>query len=363
MVDVSIISSAHDVADARLHREAAALRRTGLSVEVIGLGDPAGGPAGCQTVSAGGRAGKLARIRRALRLPFQARGRVVFALDPDLVFAGWLARFGRRPGGRRIFVADVHEDYAALLHDRAWAKPLLKAAAQLMVAAAMALTRRADLTVVADEHVPPATARRRLVVRNLPDPAYLPKPSEPGPTPRALYIGDVRRSRGLQAMIAAVEAADPRELDIVGPVHPDDAAWLAQWQASSPAATRVRLHGRLAPDKAWALAEGAWAGLALLEDTPAFRAAIPTKLYEYLGCGLPVVATALPRTAEIIESSGAGAVVGEQTASGTLRGWLERPADFEAARGAARRWARQHLAGPSPYDTLAREITQLLAGN
>ncbi|NUR30435.1 MAG: hypothetical protein HOV83_32045, partial [Catenulispora sp.] len=37
-VDVSIITGGHDVADARLHRLAAALRRAGLAVEVIGLG-------------------------------------------------------------------------------------------------------------------------------------------------------------------------------------------------------------------------------------------------------------------------------------------------------------------------------------
>ncbi|MCX9190267.1 glycosyl transferase [Carbonactinospora thermoautotrophica] len=356
-IDVSIISSAHDLADARLHREAAALRRAGLSVEVIGLGDPAGGPAGCRVVSLGGRAGKAARLRRAAALPFRARGRVLLALDPDVVLTASLARLV----WRRKLVADVHEDYSALLHDRAWARSYVKLAAQGLVRVATAVTRRADLTVVADDHVPPRKARRRLVVRNLPDPGYLPKPTEPDPIPRAIYVGDVRRSRGLQAMIQAVEAAEPWELDVVGPVHPDDQAWLAQWRASSPAARRVRIHGRLAPAKAWSLAAGAWVGLALLEDTPAFRAAIPTKLYEYLGSGLAVLATPLPRMAEIVRSSGAGAVVaGPEEASGTLQRWSERPEDFLAARKAALRWAEQNLAGESPYDQLAREIRDLV---
>ncbi|MGR6997932.1 hypothetical protein ACU686_07245 [Yinghuangia aomiensis] len=43
-VDISIVSSAHDVADARLHRTAAALLRAGMTVEVIGLGDAPAAP-------------------------------------------------------------------------------------------------------------------------------------------------------------------------------------------------------------------------------------------------------------------------------------------------------------------------------
>ena len=38
--DVSVLSTGHDVADARLHRICAALLRRGLSVEVVGLEDP-----------------------------------------------------------------------------------------------------------------------------------------------------------------------------------------------------------------------------------------------------------------------------------------------------------------------------------
>jgi hypothetical protein len=39
---VTVLTSGHDVADARLHREVAALRRAGLRVEVLGLAEPAG---------------------------------------------------------------------------------------------------------------------------------------------------------------------------------------------------------------------------------------------------------------------------------------------------------------------------------
>src|SRR5919108_6420275 len=85
MADVSIVSCAHDMADARLHRICAALHRAGMTVEVIGLGDPAGAPEGAHAVSLGGGRGKPTRVRHALTLPFRARGRALITLDPDLV--------------------------------------------------------------------------------------------------------------------------------------------------------------------------------------------------------------------------------------------------------------------------------------
>lgn len=356
-IDVSIISSGHDVADARLHRTAAALMRAGLTVEVIGLGDPAGGPSGARVVSLGARGGALDRARRDLTVPFKARGRVVMTLDPDLVPTAAAARLLRR--GR--LAVDVHEDYLKLLRDRPWGSSWKGRAGGSLVRLCTAVTGRADLTVVADDHVPPLAARSRIVVKNLPDRGYLPEPGELDPTPRALYVGDVRRSRGLVTMLTAIESADPWELDLVGPVAGADQAWLDEWRRTSPATKRVRLHGRLSPEAAWRFARGAWAGFAMLDDTPAFREAVPTKLYEYLGCGLAVVATPLPRMARIVDESGAGQVVRDAEDAGRiLREWADRPEELRMMREAALAWTAHHLVGESPSDELARTISDLV---
>jgi glycosyltransferase involved in cell wall biosynthesis len=358
-IDVSIITSGHDVADARLHRTAAALRRADLTVEVVGLGDPEGGPADTAVRSMGRRSAKR-RLKADLTLPLTARGKVLVTLDPDLVPVATLARWFKR----KRLVADVHEDYLKLLNDRAWARASWKkSVAKALVRICTFYTRRANLTVVADDHLRPLKSRKRIVVKNLPDYSFLPTAGEPQHgAPRAIYIGDVRRSRGLQAMLAAVEGTYTWELDVVGPVHPNDQAWLANWQATSSeqVRNRIRFHGRLDPQKAWALADGAWAGLVLLDDTPAFREAVPSKLYEYLAVGLAVVATPLPRMAELITDSGAGQVVSDPAAaSATLRRWSEEYEELLEARRGARDWAKLHLTGASPYDALAVEIRAL----
>ena len=116
MPDVTIATSGHDVADARLHREVEALTRQQLTVELLGLGDPSDAPA-VTALRTWRRSGPAGRLSLALTLPWRARGRVLMTLDPDLVPAAWVSTRLRR----RSLVVDVHEDYQALLADRSWA--------------------------------------------------------------------------------------------------------------------------------------------------------------------------------------------------------------------------------------------------
>jgi glycosyltransferase involved in cell wall biosynthesis len=393
--DVTVVSSGHDVADARLHREVAALQRAGLSVEVLGLGQAALGPAGA-TVITWPRGGMVHRGLRAVRLPWSARGRLLVTLDPDVVPAALLVgRLRRRP-----VVADVHEDYVALLADRPWARRGRRVL-QALAGRCIALTGRATVTVVADDHVPPQAARcrRRLVVPNLPDAASLPIPipAPDRPPLRAVYVGDVRTSRGLRDMVEAVAAAPPWQLDIVGPVASADLDWLEQRLASpdlrtepglsaapATAPVRVRVHGRQPPARAWQIAAGASVGMLMLADTPAFRDAVPTKLYEYLACGMAVVATPLPRVVPIITGAGAGAgrvgagrvgdegpgsqgspspgvlVADADEAAAVLRRWAQDPAELAVLRRAALTYAEHQLRGASVWDGLATVIAELL---
>ena len=338
-VDVSFVTSGHDVADARLHRLAAAARRVGLTVEVLGLGSAQDAPS-AEHVTATPRGSFVRRALLATRYAGAARGRVLIALDPDSLLA--CLAVGRARG--RKVVADVHEDYEALLADRPWAMGARGAVAARLARTATVAARRADLVIVADEHIPPLDVADRLVVRNVPDLTMMPDPSELDDVPRALYIGDVRGSRGLHAMLDAVESAPGWRLDVVGPVSAADADRVDDAELRRRGlADRVTFHGRQPPERAWRLAAGAWCGLALLDDTPAFHDAVPSKLYEYLGSGLAVVVTDLPRQRQLVEHIGAGAVVAPGADAGpqcgaVLRGWSHDVASIEAPRARARQW-------------------------
>jgi len=357
--DVAIISTAHDVADARLHKIVAALARSGLAVELFGLGDPAGAPARARAFTVP-RRGLFARLARALTLPWRSRARVVMTVDPDLVPMARLACVLRR----RKVVVDVHEDYTRLLDDREWAKGPLGAGANLVAQLSTRLAAGADLTSVADQHIPPTTARRRVVVENKPDVDLLTVGVPRDREPRAVYVGDLRTSRGLFDMVEAIAAAPDWSLDLIGPVAGPDVAALRARLSRPDVDGRVRLHGRQPPERAWQLAAGSWVGFVLLHITPAFLEAMPTKLSEYIASGMPAVSTRLPKQAKLIEESGAGVVVDSvDDVAALLRRWSADPSGLDPLRGAALEWARNQHNGPSPYDELAAEIVALVHGD
>jgi glycosyltransferase involved in cell wall biosynthesis len=162
-------------------------------------------------------------------------------------------------------------------------------------------------------------------------------------------------------MFDAIRAAPGWLLDLVGPVAPADEDRLRSvLQDDRGLAARVRLHGRLEPRASWALAQGAWAGLLLLDATQAFDPAVPTKLYEYLACGLPVLATPLTRQAALVRESGSGCVVADASeASEVLRRWADHPEEVTTLGERGRSWWETGGAGTAAYAELAARVGAL----
>jgi len=298
---------------------------------------------------------------QALTTPFHARADVLITIDPETSLSAFI-----RSLGRTVWVADVHEDYASLLNDRAWVPRPLLSLFQASVRLLNRLIMRADLVLVADEHVPPRQARARFVMRNEPDFALLPALSaatDEAPW-RAVYVGDNRASRGLRTMVEAVAATSqdpqPWSLDLVGPVSALDREWLAD-RLTRPDARLISSHGRQEPLSAWRVAERADVGLCLLEQTPAFADAMPSKVYEYLACGLPTVATPLPRVAALLEETGAGTLVrdtAETTAA--LRRFVADDQWRSSLRSAAHRAAMDARSSGNTYDDAVSRIAALI---
>ena len=358
--DVSILAAGRDVSNARLQRVMASCVSQGLRVELFSTGNKSDVPAGVSfhTVSKGSR---ITRVTNAFLLPWRARGKVLFTPDPEGAVAIWASSFIRK----KPWIADVREDYRLLIEDRSWAKGAQKLIAIFIARLALFASARADVTIVVDDWVRPLQAKNRLVVTNAPDVRFLPNVHSPDPMPRALYIGDVRSSRGLWSMLRTLELAPEWQLDVVGIISSQDISRVIDWKEHSLAAPRVRFHGALKPGDSWKFATGAWVGLSLLENTPAFQRAWPTKIGEYLACGIPVITTDLPRPREVIVSTRAGATVdfdsAELTAgqtAGILNSWSENPDKYAEIRARAEAQVDFWRSGAS-YDLVAEAIARL----
>lgn len=361
--DVSILAAGRDVSNARLQRVMASCVSAGLTVELFSSGNKYDVPKGVafHTVSKGSL---VMRVTNAFVLPWRARGKVLFTPDPEGAIAIWVSTFIRK----RPWVADVREDYRLLIEDRAWAVGAKKVTAILLSRLALYASARADATVVVDDWVRPFHGKNRFVVRNAPDVRFLPEVQAHDKNPRAIYIGDVRGSRGLWSMLRTIELSPDWHLDIVGTISHLDISRVLEWKEKSPAANRVQFHGTLKPEDSWKYAAGAWVGLSLLENTPAFARAWPTKIGEYLACGIPVITTDLPRPREVIISTRAGATVDFDTSeltagqtAGILNSWAENPEKYAEVRSRAQAQAEKWRGGAS-YDLIAQAIAQLREG-
>ena len=378
-IDISIISSGANLADARLHRLTRALLRAGLAVEIFAPGNLKDAPTTTDVqqsliirnpwfTSHWHKTNLLARYHRSRLFVFRSRGRVLYAISPEAIAPTYIQALVLR----KNFAVDLFEDYLQLLKDRKWATKyfgLVGFIARSDTKSALWFARRANLTTVADVQVPPLKANNRLVVRNLPDASMLTKSGARGTTPRAIYIGDLRKSRGLQSMLRVAELSPNWEFDFVGGVASTDQEFVNEWLAAHASSnssnaqtvhTRVRFHGKLAPTESWKVAAGAWVGLSLLENTPAFIEAVPSKLYEYMSVGLATISSPLPRCVELIASSKSGAIAeSPEAAAEILQQWLENPAEIDHIRSQAISWAAENLDSEREYAIFAAEMLKL----
>jgi glycosyltransferase involved in cell wall biosynthesis len=166
-------------------------------------------------------------------------------------------------------------------------------------------------------------------------------------------------------MLRTIELAPDWTLDIAGTISAEDLSKVLEWKEISPASNRVKFHGTLKPQDSWKLAAGAWVGLSLLESTPAFQRAWPTKIGEYLACGLPVITTDLPRPREVIVDTKAGATVDYETneltagqTAGILNSWAEYPDEYALVRARAEKQVATWRSAAS-YDLIAASIANL----
>lgn len=356
-ISVAILTSADDVADARLHRLTNALIKGGCSVDICALGVAANAPEGARFWKAPGKKNFAGRIIRDLVIPLVARGDVWVIVAPDLLPTAWLIGKIR---GKKI-VADVHEDYVQLLKDRAWATGFIGFAAKLVARLATKLAASSDMTSVADHQVPPFNAKKRVVVRNLPDTSLLTVSEKLSSTPTAIYIGDVRKSRGLFTMLDVAALSPDWKFEIVGNLAATDSEAVSLWKSRNPeASSRVTFHGRLAPRDAWKFAGDAWVGLTLLESTPAFMEAVPSKLYEYMSAGLATISTPLPRCVQLIDESKGGCIGSSaEEVAAILAQWSKSPDEIRAIRSRAKEWANSHLDSEREYGAFVNGIKEL----
>lgn len=228
--------------------------------------------------------------------------------DPELIPVGLLLR----ALGKKV-IYDVHETYSYSIAHReaiphALRKPLSWLVSSLERVAARCFSGIVAATPAIEQQFT-SIGTPRVVVQNFPRlNGRVPVPASDTLAPHALYMGAMSDARGVLTMIEAVSrlpASLNARLTLAGSI---DAELLARMK-SVPGFNRVTITGLLSRQQLTTVINNATVGLVLFHPLPNHVESFPTKMFEYMEAGLPVLASDFPLWRSIVLANKCGIVV------------------------------------------------------
>jgi glycosyltransferase involved in cell wall biosynthesis len=333
------LASTHRAGDPRIfHKECRTLAEAGYEVVLVVPHERDEVVGGVQIRAVPVPASGKDRLRHTLRDVY----RRALAEGPDAVYhlhdAELLpAGLALKARGRRV-VYDAHEDTPKQVRYQHWIPRRMRPPVALGYAALERLAGRLFDGIITAE--PPNAERfpseKVVVIHNYPIVSEL---EQAGAVPYAdrdalvVYVGSISRVRGAEEMVRMMRwlpDALRAELVLAGGHHP---ASLRDALGALAGPVRLTQTGYVdRPGVAEILAR-ARVGLAVLHPVQKYVEAYPTKLFEYMAAGLPVVVSDFPGWRAIVDEAGCGLAVDpldEAALAGAVRWLLEHPAEAEA---------------------------------
>jgi glycosyltransferase involved in cell wall biosynthesis len=114
------------------------------------------------------------------------------------------------------------------------------------------------------------------------------------------YIGTITAERGIAEMVSAMgmlRTSVPATLEIAGDNIPGEVMKLPGW-------SRVKFHGVLHQADAYRLLRETRVGIVCEHPIPSFLESVPVKVFEYMGAGIPVIASNFPLWRKMLDKAG-----------------------------------------------------------
>lgn len=261
------------------------------------------------------------RLQRFLLQPLMLRdilrtkASIVHLHNPDTLLLGFLLKIM----GKRV-VYDTHEDFRERILMREWIPKLLRTAIAKAVSSLEALAGRVfDASIATQEDVAKRMGEKSIVIENAPisqgeliDKAYeYSKSFQSSSCFRAIYVGTIGKSRGLQQMVDAMEHVNKHisaRLWLIGPVH-DELNF--EKMKKRPGWKYVDYVGYLPQEMAFAHIIRSNVGLITIQDVGDHAKTSPNKIFEYQRFGIPFIASDFPAWRKKVGHVGSGVFVNQ----------------------------------------------------
>lgn len=361
------LTSVHSAGDPRItHRECATLAREGYEVVLVAPGPWQTLPSNVRHHPVRAPRNRLERMTRTMVHVYRAarneRADVYHFHDPELIVTGIALRLA---GAHVIF--DVHEDVPLDIKTKPWISPWLRPAVSGLASIALRVVQRCFSAIVP---ATPSIARafshqRTVIVRNYPLREELELAKDSGSSPlssrpmTAVYMGSITLLRGAPEMVRAMAHPSlPPEARLLLAGEFEDEELRARL-AALPGWRRVEAPGMLPRRALGSLLARSRIGLLVLAHAPNHVHAMPAKLFEYMGAGLPVIVSkALEACSDVVQRHQCGILVDPRDCdelADAMRYLFARPQEAQAMgdRG------RQAVSGRYEWSSEARTLVDL----
>jgi len=238
----------------------------------------------------------------------------------ELLFWGQMLRL---KGNKVIY--DMHENLLKSIPTKPWINPLFR---PLVVFICMILERilmRKIPVIFAEnsyiKHYP--WVKKNITVLNMPLTSQLLQINETKYSKPTLgYIGGVTPERGSIVTLDALKILKSKgyavDWECIGPTdnaHRKEIGNIIKRYGLEG----VRLRGYLLPSEGWPVIARCHIGLALLKPIPNYYESYPTKLFEYMALGLPVITSNFPLYRQVVEKERCGICVDPESPEETAQ--------------------------------------------
>jgi len=309
------MTSVHTPLDPRIfHKECRSLARAGFAVTVIGANWQEGEKDCVQIRFIQRDSSRLVRMTRTVSQIYkEARKQdadIYHFHDPELIPVGLLLR----ARGKNV-IYDIHEDMGKEILSKhylpKWSRGLLS---RIIAGIEDIASGRFSALVAATPSIAKRFRRlnsRTIVVHNYPYIREVINASSTTPwesrRQSVAYIGGLSLHRAIREMVEAMALLPdslPAMLELAGPENKEDTN-LAELH-KHPGWPRVQNHGFIDQRRTFQILQNVRAGLVLYHPEPNQVESLPQKIFEYMGAGIPVIASDFPLWRKIIGDAGCG---------------------------------------------------------
>lgn len=313
--EVCVLTTVHSPFDTRIHhKEIQSLLKAGYKITLIAPADKGFTEGNFKLVPLKKHSSVLKRFFlsnfQPLRFALKLKSDVYHFHDPELIFVGLTLKML----GKKV-IYDVHEDYELAILSKPYLKPpIRKSISFIFNLLEKNLSRSFDAIITATDEIKPKFFpynRRTVLVRNYPwikDFKDVKLKANGGAKLfKLIYIGSLTPMRGIKEIVQALEMLpDDVTLVLAGKFYSKE---FEKEVLSLPAFKKVNYLGQIPLEKVTPLLYSADVGLVPFYPEPNHLQALPTKLFEYMAAGLPLIVSNIPNCEKLVKKGSFGLVV------------------------------------------------------